>query len=114
MKRILGIAFLIFLATGAAAQTSLPIGFSHHASERLVERHIRRAWVIHVLRMPDWTEPDKQKASVHQAYGRIDDAHGQILRVVYTEVGDRELVITEFFDRAAARRAPVSSRGAGK
>jgi len=51
-------------------------------------------------------EPDPKSATVHRAYGPIDDADGKILRVVYTEVKDAELVITEFFDRAAERRAP--------
>jgi uncharacterized protein DUF4258 len=108
MMRFVIAAFVAFLATGAAAETaSTPIRFSHHASERLEERHIQRAWVEHVVHMPDWTEPDPQhKPSVHVAFGRIGEAKDQILHVVYADVDGAELVITEFFDRAAARRAP--------
>ena len=107
MTRFVIALFVAFLATGVAAETSLPVRFSHHASERLDERHIRKAWVEHVVHMPDWTEPDPQhKPSVHLAFGRIAEARGQILHVVYADVAGAELVITEYFDRAAERRAP--------
>ena len=108
MIRIVIAAFVAFLASGVAAETAaLPIRFSHHASERLEERHIQKVWVEHVVHMPDWTEPDPQhKLSVHLAFGRIAEAQGQILHVVYADVDGAELVITEFFDRAAAKRAP--------
>ena len=107
MKRLFAPALVLLLATGAAAETAtVPITFSHHATERLAERHIRRAWVEHVLRDPDWVEPDRYNPSVHLAFGAIPEAHAQILRVVYVELGNRELVISEYSDREAVRRAP--------
>ena len=107
MVRVLTLVFVSLLATSAAGETAyLHIRFSHHAVERLKERHIARAWVEHVVRAPDWTEPDRRNPSVHLAFGHIGEAHGMILRVVYTEAGETELVITEYFDREASRRAP--------
>ena len=107
VTRLLALAFVALLATSVAAETaSLPISFTRHATERLAERHIRRAWVEHVLRDPDWVEQNRYNPSVHLAFGAIPEAHAQILRVVYVELGNRELVISEYSDREAVRRAP--------
>jgi uncharacterized protein DUF4258 len=94
----------LFTLSAAAHAPAPPIQFSHHALERLSERHIRAAWVKQVLRSPDWIEPDPSSATVHRAYGSIAEEHGEILRVVYADLPKGTLVITEFFDREAARR----------
>jgi hypothetical protein len=113
MMRVVILALVALLAAGTSVQSAdLPIRFTHHASDRLEQRHIRRAWVEQVVRAPDWTEPDPKSETVHRAYGRIAEAKGQVLRVVYTDVPDNRdgrpihLIITEFFDRAAEKHAP--------
>ena len=107
MLRVLVVALVAFFSVAAAeAQTpALPIRFSHHALERLSERHIRAAWVKGVLQSPEWVEPDPSSATVHRAYGHVAEEHDQILRVVYADLPKGSLVITEFFDHEAAKRA---------
>ena len=48
-------------------------------------------WAEHVLRDPDWMQPDRL------AFGRIPEAHGQILRVIYTKMGNHELATQRIF-----------------
>jgi hypothetical protein len=69
----------------------------------LSERGIERAWVETVLRAPEWDEADPKDARAHRAFGRIGEAKGKVLRVVYTNLGDERLVITAFFDRDASK-----------
>jgi hypothetical protein len=106
MKQLFLIAFLaLFAAT--AVQASSPVIYTKHATERLEQRQIEKVWVERVLENPDWVEPDPRNAKVRRAYGRIDEAGGMILRVVYTDVRDGRLIITQFFDDGAQRRAPA-------
>lgn len=103
MRRFLLLAFLaLFAATAVAAA---PVIYTKHATERLAERRIEKAWIERVANNPDWVETDPKNAKVQRAYGKIDEAGGMILRVVYTDVRDGRLIITEFFDDAATRRA---------
>jgi hypothetical protein len=50
-------------------------------------------------------EPDPKNEKVRRAYGRIEEANRMILRVVYTDVRRGRLIITQFFDDGAERRA---------
>lgn len=104
MKRFILVAFLaLFAATAAGA--AAPVIYTKHAIERLEQRRIEKAWVERVLDNPDWVEPDPKNEKVRRAYGRVEEANRMILRVVYTDVRRGRLIITQFFDDGAERRA---------
>jgi hypothetical protein len=103
VKRFLFLAFIALFA--AAAEAASPVIYTKHAIQRLEQRHIEKAWVERVMNRPDWVEQDPRNAKVTRAYGRIEEAGGMILRVVYTNVRDGRLIITQYFDDGAERRA---------
>lgn len=75
--------------------------YTAHAEAMLAERSIKREWVETVLATPEWTESDPRHAGARRAYGRIADAAGRVLRVVYIEDGGGRRVLTTYFDRDA-------------
>lgn len=75
--------------------------FTVHAKAMLAERAIKREWVETVLAAPEWTEADPHQAGGRRAYGRIAEAAGRVLRVVYIEHGSGRRVLTTYFDRDA-------------
>jgi hypothetical protein len=66
-------------------------------------RAIERGWVERVLEMPEWTKRDPRNPNINQAFGRIAEARGKVLRVVYIDLRDQRRVITAFFDRDAVK-----------
>jgi len=77
--------------------------YTLHADDMLVERKIERAWVEAVMAAPEWTEPDPRWVGLRRAYGRVAEAGGRILRVVFADEGDGRRIVSAFFDRDARR-----------
>lgn len=83
--------------------TQLPIVFSRHAEDMLVERGIERAWVNNTIRNPEKVESDPHRPNVRRAFRRIVERENRFLRVAYVEVEGTIKVVTIFFDRAKRR-----------
>ena len=77
--------------------------FTNHAASMLQARTIERKWAERVLQAPEWVRVDPGNPDIKQAFGRISEAKGKMLRVVYTETRDERRVITVFFDRDAIK-----------
>ena len=69
----------------------------------LTERKLRREWVESVVRSPEWIEPDPRDPRTVRAFGRIAEAAGRVLRVVYSDKADVRIVVSAHFDRNARR-----------
>jgi len=80
------------------------IAFADHALVAMAERRIRREWVERALSEPEFTRPDPIHSKRRANYCRIEEFDGRRLRVVYEEVGGKDLGITVFFDRKAEKR----------
>ena len=81
-----------------------PLHFTLHALTAIGERGIQREWVARVVSKPEWTEPDAIQPEVQLAFGRIPEARGRILRVVYADSEGERRIITAFFDRTKGRK----------
>lgn len=77
-----------------------PIVRTRHASVKMEERGIRRAWVEAVARDPLWIEPEPRDMTAERRFGRVDSFGRRYLRVVYVET-DQVIRVTATFDRGA-------------
>jgi len=89
------------LEKAAAEEAAEAITFTDHARQMMAERQIEPVWVVNVLTNPEFACVDPGDASRTRAFGRVTDAGGRWLRVVYETIDSRKHVITTFFDRKA-------------
>ncbi|NLE12000.1 MAG: DUF4258 domain-containing protein [Actinobacteria bacterium] len=68
--------------------------------EVLEQREIRLEWVARVLAEPLLVRDDPKDPSLVQAFGRIRERDGRVLRVVYTQNEGSIYLVTVFFDRS--------------
>jgi len=71
----------------------------------MAARDIRAEWVERVLERPEFMLPDARQGQRLGAFRRIEEFGGRWLRVVFERSGDRDRVVTVFFDRNAGRRS---------
>ena len=80
----------------------MAIRLTNHARKRLAQRNIRPEWVERTLVARDWVTPEPSDPRLARAYKRLSEISGRVLRVVYFEQSNGEiLVITAFPDRDA-------------
>jgi hypothetical protein len=83
---------------------AIPLILTKHLMIRLAERNIPLAWVERVAASPDWTEPDPRDPEVTRAFGRIKQAGGKVLRVMYADRADGRYLLSGHFDAKQTRR----------
>jgi len=75
----------------------IPLEWSRHAREMLVERRIREEWVLRTIADPDRNE---ERNDGHSHYIKaITEREGSFLRVVVTRGTPPNRIVTIFFDR---------------
>ena len=75
--------------------------FSNHCEEMLIERKIKKEWVIETISNFDKKEI-KSDNNMH-FYKRILENENRVLHVVVNQNIEPEKIITIFFDRKAGR-----------
>jgi hypothetical protein len=76
-----------------------------HVARRLAERGLDRAWVERVALQPEWVEPDPLP-DVVRCFGPVPEAGGRVPRVAVADRQGLRHVLSDHFDRGAARRRP--------
>lgn len=82
-----------------------PFELSQHAIRRLQERQeIRLEWIKQVIENPDFIQPDKNDLQLKQAYAKILENEGKILKVVYNFTTMPYRIVTVHFDRTMEKK----------
>jgi hypothetical protein len=76
-----------------------PYELSHHATDVIAERKIRRAWLERVLDSPELVERDSDDSELTHHVGRIKEHGNRPLRVVINTQARPVRIVTAYFDR---------------
>lgn len=72
---------------------------SYHAEKVIVERNIKKNWIVDTFTKPDSIESDQKNINLEHRFKKITDYDDRVLRVICNVESSPIIIVTAFFDR---------------
>lgn len=72
---------------------------SNHAEKVIIERNIKKTWILETFRYPDKVEIDQKNINLEHKLKVITQNDNRVLRIVCNISENPPLIVTAFLDR---------------